>query len=409
MNDGRDFEMRMTDIFAEYADRAPVEVDPISMTATVARRRTRLAWPTSTRRVSWLVIGAVLALLALGAALVVGSYLLRPHPSIGGGGLMLINQAEWPGSDATRQVTMHVFSLDEATGDRVPIVDLPPSGRSYGWMSAVWSPDHTHALLADGGGSVRGVVDVASHLLSPLRLQFGDAPVDAEQRSLWSRGSDRIASIVSNDTTNTQGSILISDLAGREVRRLAVPPGWTAGRPTWSPDGSSLILAGCQLPCADGSIASHLLLVPVDGSPMRVLLEPAASYGPAIWSPDGSTIAFESPVGIQTMDIATGRQRIVTRGNDVQPAWSPDGRRLAFARLDDQYANGAIYVVDVDGKDLRRLTEDTHNGNVSNPDWSPDGTMLTFGRQLGVYSDVWVVGADGGEPRQLVKNATSDW
>jgi TolB protein len=408
MNDHSDFEARLATALAVYADRAPIEVDPISITAAVAHGRSRRSWRLFNRRVSWLVIGTVLALLAVGAALVAGSYLLRPHTSIGGGGLMLIDQADLPdgGNQATSE---HIFGFDESTGDRVPIVDWPVTTKSYGWMWASWSPDRKHALVFDVGGGVRGIVDVASHRLSALQLKSSDSYTSFAERLAWARGSDRIASIVSNDTTNTQGSILISDLTGQEIGRLAMPPGWTAGRPTWSPDGSSLILAGCLLPCVDGASDEHLLLIPIDGSPMRVLLEPAVSYGPAVWSPDGSTIAFESSVGIQTMDAATGRQSTVTRGNDQEPDWSPDGRRIAFARLDDQGANGAIYVVDVYSKDLRRLTNYTDIGTVSNPDWSPDGTMLTFGRQNGVYSGVWVVGADGGSPRLVIENATSDW
>jgi WD40 repeat protein len=405
MNDQRDFEARLATAFAAYADRAPVEVDPMSITRPVARRRSGPAWPTLSRRASWLVAGVALALLALGAALVAGSSLLRPHTSIGGGGPLLINEADWPGSDATRQVNLHVFSLDEATGDRLPIVDLPSTGRSYGSMSAVWSPDHTHALLTDAGGSVRGIVDVASERVSPIQLKPTDTYISLADWSPWAQGSDRIASIVSNDTTNTQGSILISDLNGREVGRLPVPPGWLAGRPVWSPDGVSLILSGCPVSCADGANDENLLLVPLDGSPMRVLLEPGQGYFSVTWSPDGSTIVFESSVGIQTMDVATGHQIVVTRGNDRQPTWSPDGRRIAFVRLDAQGTNGAIEVVDVDGNNLLQLT----SANDAAPAWSPDGTMVVFSRRTGIYSDVWVVGADGAAPHLLVRNAVSDW
>jgi Tol biopolymer transport system component len=404
MNDRNDFEARLAAAFADYADRAPVEVDAVSLTAAMANRTPHRRWSFASSRASWLVVGAALALLAIGAALVVGAYLLRPRTAIGGGGPMIINQVDLPiGGDWTRPTYEHVFALDAATGDRTPIVELPVTTKSYGWMSATWSPDRTHALLFDGGDGVRGIVDVASHRLTSLQLRTGET-LRFEDRLAWARTGDRIASIVSSDA-NPTGSILISDLTGREISRLALPPGWIAGRPTWSPDGSSLMLSGCLLPCADGANESQLLLIPIDGSPMRVLLEPAASYGPAVWSPDGSTIAVESPTGITTMDLLTGRERTVTRGHDHNPAWSPDGHRIAFARMDDQGTNGAIYVVDVDGTNLRQLT----NGTDDNPDWSPDGTTLVFGRQNGVNPDVWVVGADGGEPRRLLVNASADW
>jgi Tol biopolymer transport system component len=410
MNDHSDFEARLTSVFGKYADRAPVDVDPVSMTGAVARRRSRLAWPTLNRRIAWLAVGAALALLALGAALA-GSYLLRAQSSIGGGGLMLINRADWPGSDATRQVTLHVFSLDEANDDRRPVVDVLPSGRTYWLTSPVWSPDHTHALLT-GSNDVPGIVDLASNRISPIQLEPADLYVHAG-KSAWAPKGDRIATMVSNDTTNIQGSILISDLDGRQVSRLEPPTGLGGGEPSWSPDGSSLILATDSV---DGG-TFHLLLVPLDGSPARVLLEPAAWYFSPVWSPDGSTVAFESPTGIQTLNIATGRQATISHGDDHTPAWSPDGRRIAFAGPLPENPNGAIYVVDADGSNLHQLT----SGFDATPVWSPDGTMIVFSRQTvgspdsgaatngHLYPDVWVIGADGGAPRLLVTNAVADW
>lgn len=409
MNDHPDFEARLTSAFGKYADRAPVEVDPVSMTGVVARRRSRLAWPTLNRRMAWLAVGAALALLALGAALA-GSSLLRTHAPVGGGGLMLIAQTDWPGSDATTQVTEHVFTFDEATGDRVPILDCPRFGSLYWVTPSAWSPDRTHAVLAYCGGVQEGVVDMASHQLSPLQLQSGDTYVNGLQAP-WAPTGDRIASIVLNDTTNTTGTILISDVNGREIARLPIPAGWSGGEPTWSPDGSSMILSGhADGGQADVSTDWHLFLVPLDGSPVRALLEPAllepaaGDFSP-VWSPDRSTLAFESPTGIQTLNVATGRQTTIARGEYHAPVWSPDGRRIAFAGPCCADVNGAISVVDADGSNLYRLT----SGLDTTPIWSPDGTMILFRRQAGVHPDVWVIGADGASPRLLVADAVAGW
>jgi TolB protein len=105
------------------------------------------------------------------------------------------------------------------------------------------------------------------------------------------------------------------------------------------------------------------------------------------------------------MDVATGRQTTITHGEAHSPAWSPDGRRIAFAGPCCEDSNGAIYVVDADGSNLHRLT----SGFDAAPAWSPDGTSLVFSRQADIYPDVWIVRSDGTAPHLLVKHAVADW
>ena len=61
-------------------------------------------------------------------------------------------------------------------------------------------------------------------------------------------------------------------------------------------------------------------------------------------------------------------------GVDAFPAWSPDGRRIAFQP--DRTGNGDIYSIDIDGSGLMRLTDD--RGQDGAPAWSPDGRWIAF-------------------------------
>ena len=96
---------------------------------------------------------------------------------------------------------------------------------------------------------------------------------------------------------------------------------------------------------------------------------------------------------------AGGTQRHL--GSD--PAWSPDGRRIAFRRFDGQLGSGFpgnsdLYVVNADGSGLRRLTR--HAANVPRSfAWSPDGRTIAFLHNREVY----IVKADGSGERRLTQ------
>ncbi len=94
-----------------------------------------------------------------------------------------------------------------------------------------------------------------------------------------------------------------------------------------------------------------------------------------VWSPDGRKIAFVSSAKIYVANADGSGQRQLTPNGawGGSPAWSPDGRRIAFA------ARGRILVVNADGSGRRRLT---HNAaSAHSPAWSPDGRRIAFVRR----------------------------
>ena len=86
------------------------------------------------------------------------------------------------------------------------------------------------------------------------------------------------------------------------------------------------------------------------------------------------------PPGIYVIDPESCEVAQVTDGrSDGNLAWSPDGKQLAFVRLEtpNVEANADLFVVNSDGSDLRRLTE-TKGEHESAPSWSPDGSTIAF-------------------------------
>ena len=189
-------------------------------------------------------------------------------------------------------------------------------------------------------------------------------------------------------------------------------------RPSFSPDGTKLVFARCQLLVGDGDTCA-IYTVGVDGSglnPITPFQRDTTARSP-MYSPDGRTIAF-----ILSEDTAHGFHGVtylidadgsnLRRITDpapclIRPDWSPDGTKITtFAHFCNPQ-NETIAVMNADGAALRYLT---HNGtnyfngpHDRNPAFSPDGTMIVFERHSADFStsSIYVMKADGTEPQAI--------
>ena len=147
-----------------------------------------------------------------------------------------------------------------------------------------------------------------------------------------------------------------------------------------------------------------ITLVNLDGSGKQLLTRTGTEVDPA-WAPDGRRIAFATRNGIWTMRADGGKRKRVTNDpRDGSPAWSPDGRSIAFERAGDVSAlDNEIFVARADGTHLRRVTVG------SNPDWSPDGNTLIFSRNSNAgASELYLVKNGGSGLRLLTINNVAD-
>ena len=124
-------------------------------------------------------------------------------------------------------------------------------------------------------------------------------------------------------------------------------------------------------------------------------------------SPDGQTIAFALLGDIYTMPISGGTPTRIAEGLawEVQPRFSPDGKRIAFTS--DRAGGDNIWIMNRDGSDKKQVTKEEFR-LLNQPSWSPDGRYVvakkhfTTGRSLGT-GEIWIYHVSGGGGVQLVK------
>jgi TolB protein len=238
------------------------------------------------------------------------------------------------------------------------------------------------------------------------------------------------------DADRTHGAIFTVRPDGTGERQVTRPPaGFVDRNPDVSPDGRRIAFQRQGFSAPDAEVSDEIYVVNSDGSHLRRLTRQPAEgatcdtggfcdASPA-WSPDGRRIAFSRASGpvsdhvIERVAIYSVRadgshvhrvtqQSLPATGEDGEPQWSPDGHRLVFQRTNVRSTRPvggiALWVLDLRTGAERRITRFPLRAGDT-PDWSPDGRRILFhdnqdGPQ-GISANLFTVAPNGRHLRQL--------
>jgi Tol biopolymer transport system component len=264
-----------------------------------------------------------------------------------------------------------------------------PDGRSIAFASSRDRQSEIYVMNADGSGKRNLTRDRAND----------DYPTWSPdgRRIAFLRGYPKRANVPGLGVIHYYDyHLYVVNADGSGLRRLTPNPTWRK-QLVWSPDGRTIYF-GRYLVSADGSGARRLPYIPLT----------------AVWSPDGRRIAFVrglpdrsqvGPVGrnheiyVMNADGSGSRRLTHNRAYDGEPAWSPDGRKIAFQSTKTIGGNKEIYVMNADGSGKRNLTRNP--AMDGRPSWSPDGRRIAFVSDRDGRLDAHVMNADGSGQRSL--------
>jgi Tol biopolymer transport system component len=187
----------------------------------------------------------------------------------------------------------------------------------------------------------------------------------------------------------------ISEAAGEETS------------PAISPDGSIVVYSVR----VNGSWDIHSQRVGGRNA-TPIVNDPQRDERGAAFSPDGSLIAFHESDELGGIFVAGATGESVRRVTDVgfDPAWSPDGKQIAFATEEivdpaTRLGDSTLQVVDAGGGSPRTLVD----GDAAQPSWSPSGQTIAYWSNTGGQRDIYTVAATGGAPVAVTQDAAIDW
>jgi Tol biopolymer transport system component len=275
-----------------------------------------------------------------------------------------------------------------------------------------------------------------------------------DHEHVWSPDGRRIAYVSDRIVCCSPGAsrryaVFVTSADGGPARQLSDPDSLGDGSPTWSPDGRRVAYTSHRLVCCGTTHRWVVLVVNADGSDRLELplgreaiwisfspdwrrvayadrrsgiwvanvdgtgelqLAHDVHFMPA-WSPDGRRIAYSGAGPEQDLIYVVrpdgSGKRLLTRNGFIESrlAWSPDGRRLLY-----DTDHGAIFALDVvGGSGDQRLTPDTsHRHHSHGFGWSPDGRKVVYASERTGHGDIYVMNADGSGKRRLTRTPRTE-
>jgi TolB protein len=252
------------------------------------------------------------------------------------------------------------------------------------YISLINGRDQIYCMNADGSNQVR-LSDGNNRDFSPV----------------WSPDGNKMAFV---STRDGDLRLYIMNADGSGQARLT-NGNYKEFTPSWSPDGKNIAFISIM----DEYDRFRINILNIDsgqvtqlGIHMTQLVEKlTGDYEPA-WSPDGKKIAYMSSgydlcdqIFVVNADGGDPVQLSDGYNYEGEPAWSPDSKKIVYCQYST--GNSQIYVMNEDGTNQTRLTQ----GSDHYPAWSPDNKKIAFSSNRDANHQIYVMNADGSNQTQL--------
>ncbi len=362
----------------------------------------------------------------------------------------------WQGENSKDQSVYHIYV--QLVGAGAPLQLTTATARDD---YATWSPDGRFIAFRRRSGATSYYIVPA--LGGPER-KLADSETDPEGFEgggiTWSPDGKCLA-VADRGAKSTPGaeptiSYISIESGERRKSNIELPGGYVLS-PEYSPDGKYLAFIS-----GSGFLSADVYVAPITGGKPRALTSVHSSMSRLAWLPDGKEIVLDSshqglaqlwrvPLSggepeqvavagedaieptiaahgnrlafqryavdtniwkapVSPSEHASPVRTIASTKEDSDPAFSPDGKRIAFRS--NRSGTDQVYVCGADGSNPIQLTS-VKNGATGSPSWSPDGKRIAFDSRVEGHGDIFVISADGGSPRRLttgpIDNAVPIW